>query len=282
MRLNPPKFCLFLVLFLLVPFQIAGAGILEQVEKELVSLADKVRPAVVSLSPYIAKGAVGEGLPRKGRPANAGSGVIFDGQKGLIVTNSHVVRNVLKIQVTFKDGRKVLGEVLGSDEDTDLAVVKIPIDEPLIDRLAAKAVRQQAVIKAHIHALESTWAKWRTTRGIMPKCVILPSFIIVGKYGESFREFLEPAFSFGIIGILIGMVLSREGPVCLANFFLTSAPRKAQDIVVVPLLRHVINHGLGTGCFQPFPARPVSHRMRRNTEFRYCSDSRIVCRRPPI
>ena len=131
MRLNPPKFGLFLVLFLLVPFQIAGAGILEQVEGELVSLADKVRPAVVSLSPYIAKGAVGEGLPRKGRPANAGSGVIFDGEKGLIVTNSHVVRNVLKIQVTFKDGSKVVGEVLGSDEDTDLAVVKIPIDEPL-------------------------------------------------------------------------------------------------------------------------------------------------------
>ena len=118
-------------MFLLVPFQIAGAGILEQVEGELVSLADKVRPAVVSLSPYIAKGAVGEGLPRKGRPANAGSGVIFDGEKGLIVTNSHVVRNVLKIQVTFKDGSKVVGEVLGSDEDTDLAVVKIPIDEPL-------------------------------------------------------------------------------------------------------------------------------------------------------
>ena len=102
-----PKTCLLLVLFLLVPFQIASAGILEQVEGELVSLADKVRPAVVSLSPYIAKGAVGEGLPRKGRPANAGSGVIFDGKKGLIVTNSHVVRNVLKIQVTFKDGSKV-------------------------------------------------------------------------------------------------------------------------------------------------------------------------------
>ncbi|MZG54229.1 MAG: PDZ domain-containing protein [Nitrospinae bacterium] len=131
MTLKLPKFGLFLLLFLLVPFQIAHAGILEQVEKELVSLADKVRPAVVSLSPYIAKGAVGQGLPRKSRPANAGSGVIFDGEKGLIVTNSHVVRNVLKIQVTFKDGRKVVGEVLGSDEDTDLAVVKIPIDEPL-------------------------------------------------------------------------------------------------------------------------------------------------------
>ena len=76
-----PKTCLLFVLFLLVTFQFSSAGVLEQVEQELVSLADKVRPAVVSLSPYIAKGAIAQGLPRKGRPANAGSGVIFDAKK---------------------------------------------------------------------------------------------------------------------------------------------------------------------------------------------------------
>ena len=126
-----PKTCLLFVLFLLVPFQFSSAGVLEQVEQELVSLADKVRPAVVSLSPYIAKGAIAQGLPRKGRPANAGSGVIFDAKKGLIVTNSHVVRNVLKILVTFKDGNKIVGEVLGVDEDTDLAVVQVNSKKPL-------------------------------------------------------------------------------------------------------------------------------------------------------
>jgi len=131
MNLQLPKICVLLVLFLLLSLQFSNAGVLEQVEEELVSVADKVRPAVVSLSPYIAKGAIGEGLPRKGRPANAGSGVIFDAEKGLIVTNSHVVRNVLKIQVTFKDGSKVVGEVLGADEDTDLAVVQVKAEQPL-------------------------------------------------------------------------------------------------------------------------------------------------------
>ena len=130
-NLKLPKTCLLLVLFLLVPFQFSRAGVLEQVEQELVSLADKVRPAVVSLSPYIAKGAIAQGLPRKGRPANAGSGVIFNAKKGLIVTNSHVVRNVLKILVTFKDGNKIVGEVLGVDEDTDLAVVQVKSKKPL-------------------------------------------------------------------------------------------------------------------------------------------------------
>ena len=123
------KICAFIIFLLLA--QSSSAGILEQVEQELVSLADKVRPAVVSLSPYIAKGAVGQGLPRKGRPANAGAGVIFDAKKGLIVTNSHVVRNVLKILVTFKDSSKVVGDVLGADEDTDLAVVQVESKQPL-------------------------------------------------------------------------------------------------------------------------------------------------------
>jgi serine protease Do len=123
------KICAFIIFLLLA--QSSSAGILEQVEQELVSLADKVRPAVVSLSPYIAKGAVGQGLPRKGRPANAGAGVIFDAKKGLIVTNSHVVRDVLKILVTFKDSSKVVGDVLGADEDTDLAVVQVESEQPL-------------------------------------------------------------------------------------------------------------------------------------------------------
>lgn len=127
------KFVLFfLALSFAIPF--AGeAGILEQVETELVGLADKVRPAVVSLSPYIAKGAIGEGLPNKGRPANAGAGVVYDAKKGLIVTNSHVVRSVNKIKVTFKDGREIIGEVLGADEDTDLAVVQVESETPLAE-----------------------------------------------------------------------------------------------------------------------------------------------------
>ena len=42
-----------------------------------------------------------------------------------------MVRNVLKILVTFKDGNKIVGEVLGIDEDTDLAVVQVPNNHPL-------------------------------------------------------------------------------------------------------------------------------------------------------
>jgi len=127
------KFILFVVaLFFALPFY-SEAGILEQVENELVELADNVRPAVVSLSPFIAKGAIGDGLPNKGRSANAGAGVVYNAEKGLIVTNSHVVRSVNKIKVTFKDGREIIGEVLGADEDTDLAVIHVLSEMPLAE-----------------------------------------------------------------------------------------------------------------------------------------------------
>ncbi len=129
------KLILFLggLLLGVLPSLSGEAGILEQVENELVELADRVRPAVVSLSPYIAKDAVGQGLPaNKSRPANAGAGVIYDAEKGLLVTNSHVVRHVEKIKVTFKDGREIIGDVLGADEDTDLAVIHILSETPLV------------------------------------------------------------------------------------------------------------------------------------------------------
>ena len=121
------------LLFGILPALPGEAGILEQVEKELVELADRVRPAVVSLSPYIAKGAVRQGLPNRGRPANAGAGVIYNAERGLVVTNSHVVRNVERIKVILKDGREIIGEVLGADEDTDLAVVHISSKTPLAE-----------------------------------------------------------------------------------------------------------------------------------------------------
>ena len=127
------KFVLFGLLFGILPVLPGEAGILEQMEKELVELADRVRPAVVSLSPYIAKGAVRQGLPNRGRPANAGAGVIYDAERGLVVTNSHVVRNVERIKVTLKDGQVIIGEVLGADEDTDLAVVQILSKTPLAE-----------------------------------------------------------------------------------------------------------------------------------------------------
>ncbi|MGK7919201.1 MAG: HhoA/HhoB/HtrA family serine endopeptidase [Trichodesmium sp.] len=53
-----------------------------------------------------------------------GSGFIVD-SKGIILTNAHVVDKADKVTVSLNDGRKFIGEVKGTDEVTDLAVVKV-------------------------------------------------------------------------------------------------------------------------------------------------------------
>ncbi len=57
-----------------------------------------------------------------------GSGVIVS-PDGYILTNNHVVEGADEIEVTLNDGRHTRGKVIGSDPDTDLAVLKIELDK---------------------------------------------------------------------------------------------------------------------------------------------------------
>ena len=63
-----------------------------------------------------------DGEPRQ-RPASLGSGVIVNAE-GFIVTNAHVVDAAAQIEVALSDGRRAPATVVGSDPDTDLAVIK--------------------------------------------------------------------------------------------------------------------------------------------------------------
>ncbi|MBI4546009.1 MAG: Do family serine endopeptidase [Gemmatimonadetes bacterium] len=53
-----------------------------------------------------------------------GSGFIFD-KRGYIMTNNHVVQNAAEVTVRLVDGREFVAEVIGSDPNTDVAVIKI-------------------------------------------------------------------------------------------------------------------------------------------------------------
>ena len=55
---------------------------------------------------------------------STGSGFVLD-EDGRIVTNAHVVSGVTAVQVTFPDGQMVQAEVIGKDEETDLAVLRV-------------------------------------------------------------------------------------------------------------------------------------------------------------
>lgn len=54
-----------------------------------------------------------------------GSGVIIDAQKGYVLTNHHVIENADDVQVTLGDGRTVKADFIGSDADTDIALIRI-------------------------------------------------------------------------------------------------------------------------------------------------------------
>ncbi len=67
--------------------------------------------------------------PRERQVQSQGSGVVVDAARGLIVTNNHVIEHADRIQVTLNDGRQLEAEVVGTDGETDVAVIRVPAEQ---------------------------------------------------------------------------------------------------------------------------------------------------------
>jgi S1-C subfamily serine protease len=65
-----------------------------------------------------------DSAPREREFRSAGSGVIVDAANGYIVTNAHVVQNASEITVTLMDDVELKAEVIGTDERSDVAVLR--------------------------------------------------------------------------------------------------------------------------------------------------------------
>ncbi len=88
---------------------------------------------------------LGEELPKA---TSLGSGVIVS-PGGYILTNNHVVEAADEIEVSLSDGRKLIATVVGSDPETDLAVVKVDAkDLPAITFGSSDALRVGDVVLA--------------------------------------------------------------------------------------------------------------------------------------
>lgn len=88
--------------------------VIDRDEKEeiLVEIYEKANPGVVAIQVLTENGDA------------AGSGFVFD-EEGHIITNFHVVDGITDLEVDFPSGYKVRGEVIGTDLDSDLAVIKV-------------------------------------------------------------------------------------------------------------------------------------------------------------
>ena len=82
----------------------------------LAPMLEQALPAVVNVST--------ERTRRRG-PASLGSGVIIDADKGYILTNNHVVEKIDPIIVTLNDNRVFEARLIGTDPETDIAVIQI-------------------------------------------------------------------------------------------------------------------------------------------------------------
>ena len=101
---------------------------------DVVQIAERVRPAITQLK--VEAGRTG-----------SGSGVIFRSD-GEVLTNAHVVEGATSVIVVLSNGRELRGQVVGTDADTDVAVVKIeggPFPTAELGSAADLKVGQQAI-----------------------------------------------------------------------------------------------------------------------------------------
>ena len=96
-------------------------------EDVLISAVDKVSKSVVNIASVRM---LHDQLFRIFPVEGVGSGVIID-EKGYILTNNHVIDDAERLRVTLPDGKVLRGRVVGSDESTDLAVLKLESEQPL-------------------------------------------------------------------------------------------------------------------------------------------------------
>ncbi len=90
-------------------------------------VADRLKPAVVQIVTDLDVGGLGSTIRGGGRATGVGTGVIFD-RSGLTLTNNHVVADARRITVSLSDQRSFQANIVGTDPDTDLAVIKIQAD----------------------------------------------------------------------------------------------------------------------------------------------------------
>jgi S1-C subfamily serine protease len=105
----------------------ADDSLLDAYSRAVTGAVKRISPSVVNIEVHQSAGRT-----RSGERRGGGSGFVFT-PDGLILTNSHVVHDAQRIEVTLADGRRMPASAIGDDPASDLAVIRINearVDEP--------------------------------------------------------------------------------------------------------------------------------------------------------
>ena len=224
--------------------------LLDAYSQAVINVVEKISPAVVNID--VQRRVKSSNFYQQGSGQEVGgngSGFIFT-QDGYILTNSHVVHDASKIEVTLSDGRSYQAEIIGDDPDTDVAVIRIHAPNLVAAKLGnsqSLKVGQLAIAIGHPYGFQTT-----VTTGV------------ISALGRSFRSrsgkvidniiqtdaALNPGNSGGplvtshgeVVGINTAVVMSAQG-ICFA------VPINTAKIVIPSLMRHgkVIRGYIGIG-----------------------------------
>ncbi|MCD6552543.1 MAG: trypsin-like peptidase domain-containing protein [Anaerolineae bacterium] len=200
----------------------------------LINVYKRVSPSVVNIS-VIAQNPLDSSLA---------SGFVYD-TEGHIVTNHHVVQNAKRIWVTFFDGTRVEAQVVGSDADSDLAVIKVDRPPELLNPVelgdsATVEVGQRAIAIGNPFGQE-----WTMTTGIVSAI----GRVFPQQSGFSIAEIIQTdaAVNPGNSG---GPLLDSHGRVIGVNTFINSPVPGSVGVgfaVPINLVKEVVPQLIATG-----------------------------------
>jgi serine protease Do len=235
-------------------------------ESPFVAVAEKVKPQVVNItaereverefkSPFqllpdpfwqFFEPQEPQSRERKFKVPSGGSGIIID-REGFILTNNHVVEDAEKIIVKLQDEREVSAQIVGTDPETDLALIKIDTEIEL-DQVAVLGNSSDVKIGEWAIAIGNPFGLgWTVTVGVVS--ALGRSNLLISGGGPSYQDFIQTdaSINFGNSG---GPLVNIKGQVIGINAAMNTQGQGIGFAIPIDIAKQIVrqlrDHGVVT------------------------------------